>query len=215
MHILALSGLHIGIIYGLVNRLLFFLNFTYFSRQIKFIICSCMIFIYTAIGGFSASITRAAIMILVHQLLKIYRRSSGRWTSWLCSSNIILLFSPHSIKGIGFQLSFAATAGIIALYPTIKDAYRGPKALRRIWELAGVSVACQIATLPLVLYYFNTFPMYFLITNLIAIPLVTISIYTFTIAYITFKIPIIGEVTSSLAAFAIKMLNRIIEFIGC
>ncbi len=214
MHVLALSGLHIGILYGMVELLLFFLDFSYFSRRVKFLICSVTIFIYTAITGFGASVTRASIMMTLHHGIKIYLRTKGRWTTWLCSANIILLFDPDAIADIGFQLSYAAVAGIIALYPYMNAAYAGPKLLRPLWKTLSISIACQITTLPFILYYFNASPIYFLITNLAAIPLVTLSVYSFAIAYITSGIPYINDITSEVAASIIRILNIIIGYLG-
>ncbi|MBR5857236.1 MAG: ComEC/Rec2 family competence protein [Bacteroidales bacterium] len=214
MHLLALSGLHAGIIYGFLETLLFLFDFSYSSRQIKFFLSSIIIFIYAAIAGFSPSITRAAIMITLHKAFKIWLRRRGKWTTWLCSANIILLFTPNAISEIGFQLSFAAVAGIIALYPTIKASYWGPKWLYPVWNLLSISIACQITTLPIALYHFNTSSYIYLITNLFAIPLVTLSVYTFAIAYITFDIPYLSAATSAIAESAVRILNIIVEYLG-
>lgn len=214
-HTLALSGLHTGIIYGIIDLLLFFLNFNYKSRRIKLLISATAILMYACITGFSPSVQRAAIMIIIWKSLAISSRRAARWSAWLISACIILLINPLELHDVGFQLSFAAVAGIIAIYPAINRAwellanFRYSKIIKPVWNLAGISVACQIATLPLVLFYFNTSPTYFLIANMAAIPLVTCTLYALAAAAVTQYIPIIG----GLCAFALQKCIALLNFI--
>ena len=117
MHVLALSGLHIGIIYAILNLIFSFLDMHIRSRRVKFAICTLFIFMYAAITGFGASVQRAAIMVTVWKLLSMSRRDGGRWSVLLLSACIILLINPNELADIGFQLSFAAMAGIIGISP--------------------------------------------------------------------------------------------------
>ena len=220
IHVLALSGLHIGIIYNLLNYLLFFLNFHHTSKLLKLLICACCIFSYAVLTGFGPSVQRAAIMILVWKVLAFSNRKSGKWDVFLLSACIIILIDPNEIKSIGFQLSYAATAGIIAIYPTLEAAfgiYRGGclyKYLKPVWSMISISIACQVSTAPLILYYFGSIPFYFLITNLAAIPLVTISLYTIVLSLVTSEIPIIGHISEFLMQKSVHLLNFIIKYIG-
>ncbi len=219
-HLLALSGMHAAIIYGIINITLFFLNFNHKSRQFRFFIATIIIFLFTYITGFSASVQRAAIMITIWKGITLYNRKASRWSAWLISACIILLINPSEIYNIGFQLSFAAVAGIIALYPVINGSFaifeenRYLKRLKPVWEMAGISVVCQIATAPLAWYYFNSAPTYFLITNLIAIPLTTIVIYALAMAITVSPIPIAGEIVTIILQKSIRVLNFLVEYIG-
>lgn len=219
-HVLALSGLHTGIIYGIIDLLLFFLNFNYKSRRIKFFISATAIFSYALITGLSASVQRAAIMIIIWKLQTLSNRKATRWSAWLISASLILLANPQEMYNIGFQLSFAAVAGIISIFPIISRAselwadFRFSRLIKPIWELAGISVACQIATLPLIICYFNSSPTYFLITNMAAIPLVTCSLYALAAASVTGSIPLIGDLSAFLLQKSISLLNFIIAYIG-
>lgn len=219
MHVLALSGLHIGIICNLMGYLLFFLGYTYRLRKIKLAIECIMIFLYTALTGFGASVMRAALMIMMYRTVIYSGRRRGKWSTWIYSAAIILLFRPSAILEIGFQLSFAAVAGIIAIYPVIMESIsfgKGPiwKVVKILWSMASISVACQITTLPFAWYYFQAAPHYFLITNLFAVPLVTASIYFFGFAYLTYGIPVIGEISGYITTRTVQLLNLIIDFIG-
>lgn len=219
MHLLALSGLHIGTIYGIMGLLLLFLNFNHASRQLKHLITSFAIIIYAAFTGFGPSVMRAAIMIITHNIVKMSGREGGKWSSLIYSATIILLIFPESISKIGFQLSYCAVAGIIFIYPELEKSLNlnnrfAKKIIKPIWNMLSISVACQIATLPLVWYYFKTAPQYFLITNLFAVPLVSIAIYAFAVAYITYGIPYFGEISTFIAERTIMLLNDIITAIS-
>ncbi|MBQ1219380.1 MAG: ComEC/Rec2 family competence protein, partial [Bacteroidales bacterium] len=92
--------------------------------------------------------------------------------------------------------------------------YRSYRFIKPVWNLLSISTACQIATAPLVLYYFGNFPFFFLITNIAAIPLVTISLYILVFSMITCDIPIIGDIAGGMVQITVKILNWIIEYIG-
>ena len=177
-HILALSGLHLGIIYGILRAI--FSVFGGGKRQ-KTMSTAALILIcgfYTLATGASASITRAFLFISLNGIASITGRfrSTGSilWTALLLQ----LFFSPESASDVGFQLSYAAMAGIAYIYPHIKKLWPErsigtvDKGLKWIWNSAALSIACQITTGPLAWIYFGTFPQYFLLTNLIALPLV-------------------------------------------
>ena len=220
MHVLALSGLHIGIIYNLINIIFYLLNITYLSRQIKLAISIILIFCYAGFTGFGPSVQRAAIMITVWKILKMSKREIGKWDNILISAAIIILISPIQLKNIGFQLSYAAVIGITAIFPTVENSILILKKkwyykfIKPIWSLCAISVACQISTAPLILYYFKSLPTFFLITNIIAIPLVTLSIYSLLLSILISQIPIIGECTKYITQKSISLLNYLIDLIG-
>lgn len=174
-HILALSGLHLGIIYGILLRISSVIGNSPAARTARsgFIVIACGL--YTLATGAGASITRAFIFILLGEAARISGRSRTL-ASVLASSLIIhLTISPTSLQDVGFQLSYAAMAGIAFIYPRLRNLWpdegrsrKGP--LKWIWETASLSVSCQITTGPLAYLYFKSFPVHFLLTNLIAIP---------------------------------------------
>ena len=220
MHVLALSGLHIGIIYSLLNAILFFLNRTFLSRQIKLLICTASIIAYGAMTGFSPSVQRASIMIVTHKILQIGGRKKGKWDVMMLSAAIIILINPFQLIEPGFQLSYAAVCGIIAIYPTINSAakiwenWRYAKLANTVWSLMAISVSCQIATTPFTLYYFNSLPTYFLLTNLVALPLVSLTLYLVPLTFFSNYIPLVGEWLQVLPGHILRLMNYLINLIG-
>jgi ComEC/Rec2-related protein len=123
IHVLALSGLHIGIVYAIISSLLSFLDINYKGYWLKFIISIMMIFFYSYLTGLSPSVLRASCMILVYKLCVLLKRDKEKWNVLALVALIIAAISPTNATNIGFQLSFSAVIGIIALYPSCEMAY--------------------------------------------------------------------------------------------
>ncbi len=178
-HLLALSGLHLGVIYLILSKLLAILGnsrLAYAARSVLIVACSAF---YVLMTGASPSIVRAFLFIL---LAEIARNCPGRNKTplgvWCTAMLIQLVFRPEAISSLGFRLSYLAMLGIFLLYPVMKEWYPGGGSkrerwnpLRRMWEAMALSTSCQLFTAPLVWVTFHTFPGYFLLTNLIALPL--------------------------------------------
>ena len=183
-HILALSGMHLGIIYGILKALFYLLGNTRYSKATKSAIIIAICGFYTLSTGAGPSIVRAFIFILIAETAVLLNRSRNLKGILFISLLIQLTICPGDIKSIGFQLSYAAVAGIAFIFPPLqnlwsrKDDNEGltSRILRRIWTSAALSIACQVTTAPIAYAYFGTFPQYFLITNLIAAPLVMLII---------------------------------------
>ncbi|RMG82279.1 MAG: ComEC family competence protein [Bacteroidetes bacterium] len=203
-HILAVSGLHVGIIYMVFGFLLSFLKKIKFYTSIRMIILLTVLWIYAAVTGFSPSVTRASLMFSVIVIGESLNRQSYIYNSIALSALILLIFNPYNIFEVGFQLSYAAVLGIVSLQPKIANLFRiSNKIGKYLWELTAVSIAAQIATFPLSLYYFHQFPMYFMFSNLLAIPLATALLYFSLISLISYPLPFlftpISFVTGKLA----------------
>ena len=157
-HILALSGLHLGIIYTLLSLLLSRRRWQVIS-QVVIIVC---IWLFVFLVGMSASVVRSAVMITVYALL--------------------LLFNPKSLFDVGFQLSFMAVLAILLFYPLFESVWSqqflfGHRLFRWLWTTLAVSCAAQIGVAPLIAYYFGRFSCYFLLTNLVVVPAATLILY--------------------------------------
>lgn len=176
-HILALSGLHLGIIYGIISRLLSIAGKSRTARVIKSMLTMLACGAYTLATGAGASITRAYIFIAVKETAEMAGRTVSLKGVLAASIMLHLAFNPTAAADIGFQLSYAAMFGIAFIYPVLKKMWRNKwMGLKWIWESAALSISCQITTGPLAWHYFGTFPQYFLLTNLIALPLAGIII---------------------------------------
>lgn len=177
MHVLAVSGLHVGIIFLVMLKLLGFLKRQKMGKII--FICtviSCLWF-YAFITGLSPSVARAATMFTFFIIGDNLQRPSNFYNSLAASAFFLLLINPNFLFEVSFQLSYSAVFGIVYLQPRLeKILLLKNKFTKYFWQLLTVSVAAQIATFPLALYYFNQFPTYFWITNLFVILAVTVLI---------------------------------------
>lgn len=175
-HVLALSGLHVGIIYGFIYGFSqLFLSFTLWRRMLRYGLPLLGVWLFTAIVGFSPSLLRAAAMLTALTWHKVSLGSNRPLGSIALAALLILLLDPLSLWDMGFQLSFAAVLGILGFYRPLRSLWHTHRwVLRWSWELMCVSTAAQLGTLPLVLMHFGTFPTFSLLSNLCAIPLVTV-----------------------------------------
>ncbi|BDD08999.1 hypothetical protein FUAX_14310 [Fulvitalea axinellae] len=184
-HLLAVSGLHVGIIYG---ALLFL--FRSWRKQPKYRLMFLFVVLLSLLSfclltGMPASAARASVMFGLLAIGDYLHRDSVPLNT-LCGTALIMLFiNPLWLYDLGFQLSFLAIAGILTIYPALSSIFNPKKYLpRKIWQALCVSTAAQIATLPLILFHFGTFPTYFLLSNLLAVPIISVctilsSVYIF------------------------------------
>ncbi len=166
MHVLAVSGLHIGII---LQMILFLLkSFSKFiSKNQALIIALLLIWIYTFISGLSASVLRSTFMFSVLAISQVSGKTYNQTNGLFFTGFILLIINPFFLFDIGFQLSFLAMVGIFWFYqPISKSWFIKNKWLRKVWEGTAVGLAAQITTVPLTLYYFHQFPNYFILTNI-------------------------------------------------
>lgn len=171
-HILALSGLHLGIIYGIIRKSSFVFGNSILSKRVRSVITVILCGFYTSATGAGASIVRAFIFITIKEIAELSGRRINIKDIFLTSLVLHMTISPSSVTSIGFQLSYAAIAGIAFIYPHLEGIWRNNwKFMGWIWRSAAVSISCQITTGPLAYFYFGTFPKYFIMTNLIAVPL--------------------------------------------
>ena len=177
-HILALSGLHLGIIYLILNKLTVPLGNSPTARKIRFIILVGSSCLYAVMTGASPSIVRALLFIIIGETGKLLLRERNPVRVLVAALTIQLALKPEVISTTGFQLSYLAMLGICTVYPRLLSLYPDPGGIRgrldpfrNIWKAASLSISCQMSTAPLVWLRFGTFPKYFLVTNLIAMPL--------------------------------------------
>lgn len=177
-HILALSGLHLGIIYGIIGKALAISGNSVTAKTARSLITVLLCGLYTLATGAGASITRAFIFILLGEAAKISGRPRDLGSILMVSLMVHLALDPMAIREVGFQLSYAAIAGIAFIHPWLRGFWPEKsssvwfeKGTRWIWNTAALSISCQITTGPLAYLYFRSFPVNFLLTNLISLPL--------------------------------------------
>ncbi len=172
MHVLAVSGLHVGIIYLIVNFLFKpLLQLPKGGVLLHTAICLQTLWLYAALTGFSPSVQRAAVMFSFVIVGSALKRQSSIYNTLACSAFVLLWVNPYLMYSVGFQLSYLAVFGIVYLQPRISAWWEPPnKLVVWAWQLTAVSIAAQIATFPLSLYYFHQFPVYFWVSNIVVIP---------------------------------------------
>lgn len=177
MHVLAVSGLHIGIVYLVLEKLLFFLRRKR-EKILKSLLLIFALWVYACLTGLSPSVVRASTMFTFVALGLAFKRNTSIYNTLLVSALFLLFIKPTYLFEVGFQLSYLAVFGIVWLQPKFQKLINPPTwILRQIWAITTVSIAAQIATFPLGLYYFHQFPGLFLVSNLIVIPLITVLMY--------------------------------------
>lgn len=178
-HVLAVSGLHVGIIYILINLLFSFLGKSGKRFIIRQLLVISVLWAYVFVTGMSISVIRAAIMLTLFCVGTIFKRSGFTYNTLSAAAFLILIFRPFSMFEVGFQMSFGSVLAILFFQPKLKSLFSfKTKIGNYVYDLFTVSVAAQIGIFPLVLYYFGTFPTYFFITNLLIVPMVGLIIYS-------------------------------------
>ncbi|GHT73840.1 hypothetical protein AGMMS50262_05650 [Bacteroidia bacterium] len=174
-HILAISGTHFSILFGMLYGLLSFIGNSRRGKFFKHLLLLPLIWGFAFLTGFSPSVIRAALMMSIWIAGDLFSYHSFSLNTVAVAAFFMLLFNPLYLFDAGFQLSFSAVIAIILFYLPLAKIYESRNPLiKYLWELIAVSIAAQTGVLPLTLYYFRRFPVLFLITNLLLIPLTTI-----------------------------------------
>ncbi|MEM7055308.1 MAG: ComEC/Rec2 family competence protein [Bacteroidota bacterium] len=171
MHVLAVSGLHVGILYWLLSVLLGRASNARCTGWLSSVIILTVLWLYACITGLAPSVLRATMMFSLVVMAKLLGRTSNIYNALAASAFLLLLWNPFLIFSVGFQLSYLAVLGIVYLQPKI---YRWVSIdnflFGQLWMWTSVSLAAQLAVAPISLYYFHQFPTYFLVANWVVVP---------------------------------------------
>lgn len=170
IHIFAVSGYNIWLFLYMLNILLFFLH----NKRLKTIIIIMLLGFYSIMSGSTPSVVRAFIMASIILWGRILKREPDHLTSLSLAGIMILILNPLAVMDIGFQLSFISTASIIILSPALRKVWMPVNG--RLRDIIVLTLSVQIGMLPVVVYYFNNFPIFSLISNIIIVPLVSLMI---------------------------------------
>jgi competence protein ComEC len=210
LHVLAVSGMHVGLIFWLINLVLKYFDKKKYQRLLKAIISLLVIWAYSLLCGLSPSILRASVMFSFVALGNMVQNRPNIYNTLAASAFTLLLFDSNMLASVGFQLSFLAVLGIVSIQKYLKKWFTFKFWIyNEIWNIVSVSIAAQLATFPLGLLYFHQFPVYFLASNLLIIPLTTgiifVAIAMIAAAGLALIIPIISYVALGLG-FTVKWL---------
>ena len=178
LHVLAVSGMHVGIIFLIISKLLWFMDKNKKLLLAKRLIIVVCLWTYSALCGLSPSILRATVMFTFIITSQILNRRSNIYNTLAASCLSLLIIDANMLANVGFQLSYMAVLGIVFIQPMMYNWYIAPNwIVDQVWKISTVSVAAQIATSPIGILYFHQFPNCFLFSNLLIIPLTTAILY--------------------------------------
>ncbi|MGN1376629.1 MAG: ComEC/Rec2 family competence protein [Prevotella sp.] len=207
-HVLALSGLHLAIIFAVLSVLLYPVRKRIVSNG--FIIVA--IWMYVFIVGLSVSVLRSALMLTIYTLVNAINRDKMSLNALSVAAVIICIANPLAIYDVGFQMSFAAVLFINVfyrrIYSVMSERIMEYSPLRWLWQLCSVSIAAQIGVAPLILYYFGRFSCYFLITNIFVVPLVTAIIYIAVMSIPLMLVPQVCSLFTECVVLLVSFLNK-------
>lgn len=212
MHVLAVSGLHVGIIYVVIGWLLGFLDKSKRTQRLKPIFIILFLWFYAFITGLSPSVMRATVMFTFMALAGVIGRKSQTFNTIFLSAFLLILYQPAFLFDVGFQLSYSAVIAIVYFQPKIvgllvvKNRF-----LRWAWELTAVSLAAQIGTAPFSLFYFHQFPNYFLLSNFVVIPAASIILYLAITLFVVSWIPYINIAVAFLLNWVLRIMYMAIS----
>ncbi len=210
IHALSVSGMHVGIIYIVINLALSWLDRKTYGRWIKLLLIVSMIWIYALITGLTPSVLRAVIMLSALVSAKSLRKTTNSYNILASSAFCMLTFNPFLLFDVGFQLSYLSVIGLIFLQPKINSWMTfESNMLNSLWSAISLSLAAQITTFPLAAYYFHQFPIYFLVGNLFLVIPVALMMYLGLIILI-FKLYFLGAIFE----WIIATTNRGLKFIA-
>jgi competence protein ComEC len=215
VHIIAISGMHLGLIYILLVWLFAKIPLINKSKILQVILILGSLWLFSILTGAAASVLRSAVMFTFITVGKNFTRQSSVFNSLAASAFVMLCFNPYFLWDVGFQLSYLAVVGIIIFQKPIYNwAYLKIRWVNEIWKLMAISLAAQVLTFPICIYYFHQFPNFFLITNIIAVPLSGVILFA-EIGLVVFSwIPFAGISIGKIVGWMVWAMNRIIDWIS-
>lgn len=206
MHILAVSGLHVGVVYGLLLLLLRLVP--RLDWRVKLLLSLLFLWLFALITGLSPSVMRATAMFSLVEIGRCLGYRSNSYNTLAAVAFVLLIIEPKNLYNIGFQLSFLAVLSIMMFYPHIRNLlYIKNKPLSWVWNLLSVSVAAQVGTLPVTLLNFGQFSNYFLLTNMLATPLASVIIYLAVLLLVAQPVPMLFAGVGKLLEWTVWLLN--------
>ncbi len=217
IHILAVSGLHVGIILLILNslfKLLMLLRYGYILRPALIVV---LLWLFAIIAGLSPSVTRAVTMFSIISVAMHLKRPTNIYNTLVISAFLILLIKPNFLFEVGFQMSYLAVLGIVSFQPIIYKLW-SPKfwIIDKPWQIFTVTLGAQIGVLPISLYYFHQFPGLFFISNLVVIPflglILGLGLLVIVLALLGLLVPLVVNIYSTIIESLNDFIGRVAAF---
>lgn len=214
-HVLALSGLHLGIVYALLN----FLMLGWRKQWAAQLLSITLVWAYVVLVGFSPSVVRSAVMLTIFALVTLANENTLSLNTLALTAVIMLITNPLTLYDIGFQMSFLAVLGILVFLPFFRKLISrkilySHRVLTGIWNMIAVSLSAQILIFPIVIYYFGRFSCYFLLSNFIAIPCATALLYGVVLLVPLAFVPYMGSLMAAILSYLVRFMNSVLQFIA-
>jgi len=214
MHVLAVSGLHVALLFWILNLLIGRWRERRGLKLISFLLLLGIIWLYGFVTALSASVLRAVVMFSLISYANTFRKQANIYNTLAAAAFLLLLYNPYFLLDVGFQLSFLAVVGIVYFQPKIYGWLEVNAWLPdKIWALVSTSLAAQLAVLPLSFYYFHQFPVYFLLANIAAIFLSNIAL---TVGFLSLGLcwlPYLPGLLGQVITYSLSLMNRISSFL--
>jgi competence protein ComEC len=212
VHIIAISGLHLGLIYWLLIKLFKPLQRRKHIKWLRPVLIIAGLWLFSLLAGAQASVLRSAVMFTCIVLGESLSKKTSIYNTMALSAFLLLCYNPYWLWDVGFQLSFAAVLSIIIfMKPIYNWFYFQNKLIDFIWKLNAVTIAAQILTVPLSIYHFHQFPNYFLLTNFVAVPLSSIIVLGEILLCVVSFVPVVAILVGKLLSWFIGLMNSYIE----
>ena len=209
MHVLAVSGLHVALLFWVFNLLLGAWSKRRGLKLIRYAVLISFFSLYAFVTALSASVLRAVLMFALLVTADTFRRQTNIYNTLAAAAFFLLLYNPYFLVDVGFQLSFLALLGIVYFTPQLESLYTpGTYATSFVWKLLCASVAAQLTTLPLTLYYFHQFPVYFLAANLVAITLSNIALIVGFLLLAFAWLPVVASFLGAIVGWLLWFLQQ-------
>jgi competence protein ComEC len=212
MHILAVSGMHLVLLFQIFEKLLsFYKSGSRRWRWTKTILIILLIWSFALLTGMGASVVRAAVMSSFLAIGKVLRRLASVYNILAASAFVLLLYNPFWLMDVGFQLSYAAVLGIVSVFTYLKKIFIiKNKLLRTLWELLAISLAAQLVATPISLYYFHQFPTYFWLTGIAAVVVSEAALIVGILLLTVHWVVMVGNIVGKILFGFLWLMNKII-----
>jgi len=215
VHIVAISGMHIALIYWLLALLCRPLRKINHSKWFTAAVIISGLWLFSLLAGAQASVLRSAVMFTCIVIGKNFSKQGNIYNTLAASAFILLCYNPFWLWDVGFQLSYAAVLSIVVFVKPIYNwFYVKNKLLDFVWKLNAVSISAQLLTTPFSIYHFHQFPNFFLLTNFVAVPLSSIIVLGEIFLCAGAFVPFIGTLAGKILSFLIWLMNSYIERIA-
>jgi len=209
MHILAVSGLHLGVIFMLVTSVLGKITRSRLG-VLKVIITVSILWLYASVSGLSPSIVRASIMLTIFLISKLVSNKYNVYHTLAIAAFIILVGNPYALFNVGFWLSFLAVGSIIYFFPLINALLFFRKPWNKlVWDIVSVSLAAQIGTILLGVFTFKFFPLWFLVSNLLMLPVLPVILLSALLIVLTPEGGFVAHLFSGILKDGLWYINEI------